>query len=59
VLVGQHFRFPEDQSFAATFGVDDTGATLVRPDGIVAWRSQALPDATADVAIRNIIVARF
>jgi hypothetical protein len=36
--VGQDLGDPERQ-FAAAFGVSEAGATLVRPDGFVAWRS--------------------
>ncbi|RZL28160.1 MAG: hypothetical protein EOP64_05375 [Sphingomonas sp.] len=45
VLIGRDFRFPEAQLFASTCGVLDTGATLVRPNGIVAWHLQVSPDA--------------
>jgi len=30
-------------AFAATFGLADGGAVLVRPDGVVAWRTDGLP----------------
>jgi 2-polyprenyl-6-methoxyphenol hydroxylase-like FAD-dependent oxidoreductase len=30
--------------FAAAYGLSDTGAALVRPDGFVAWRAKSLPD---------------
>lgn len=30
--------------WAKTYGVEDSGAVLVRPDGYVAWRMHALPD---------------
>jgi putative polyketide hydroxylase len=36
--------FPPDQSFGALFGVTPAGAAVVRPDGIIGWRSQAAPD---------------
>jgi 2-polyprenyl-6-methoxyphenol hydroxylase-like FAD-dependent oxidoreductase len=32
-----------DGRFAKTYGVTDTGAVLIRPDGIVAWRSRSAP----------------
>jgi len=32
----------EDDRFAAAYGVTETGATLVRPDGFVAWRSKSV-----------------
>jgi putative polyketide hydroxylase len=37
-----------DDAFTAAYGIDATGAVLVRPDGHVAWRSPAMlpnPDA--------------
>jgi 2-polyprenyl-6-methoxyphenol hydroxylase-like FAD-dependent oxidoreductase len=37
--------FPAAQPFGAVFGVPLAGATLVRPDGIIAWRSLAAPDS--------------
>jgi putative polyketide hydroxylase len=36
-----------DGRFAAAYGIGDTGASLVRPDGFVAWRNTTLP-ADAD-----------
>ena len=39
---GRDFADPECR-FCASFGLSDTGATLVRPDGFVAWRSEGLP----------------
>jgi putative polyketide hydroxylase len=37
--VGQDLGDP-DGSFSAAYGISSRGATLVRPDGFVAWRSQ-------------------
>jgi len=37
--VGDEIHFPTERSFEATFGVGRDGASLVRPDAIVAWRS--------------------
>ncbi len=48
LLVGRDVVFPSDYHFGRLFGVGGQGASLVRPDGIVAWRSDAGPDATAD-----------
>ncbi|MDH6129112.1 FAD-dependent monooxygenase [Kitasatospora sp. GP82] len=33
-------------TWAKTYGVTDAGAVLVRPDGVVAWRSAGAPDDT-------------
>jgi hypothetical protein len=32
-----------DGAFASAFGLEDGGAALVRPDGVVAWRSVGVP----------------
>jgi len=40
--VGQSMR-DADGTFAATYGLFDGGAVLVRPDGVVAWRSRSAP----------------
>jgi 2-polyprenyl-6-methoxyphenol hydroxylase-like FAD-dependent oxidoreductase len=58
VLVGRDFSFPETRSFGSVFGVGEMGATLVRPDGIIAWRSRLPPDAAAELAIGQLIAAR-
>ncbi len=39
VHIGQDVHFPESETFAVTFGVSRHGAVLVRPDGVIAWRS--------------------
>jgi aklavinone 12-hydroxylase len=37
-------------TFNDRFGIGDTGAVLVRPDGFIAWRMQQLgPNAAADL----------
>ena len=38
-----------DGQFNAAYGITDTGASLVRPDGFVAWRSPALASDPAAV----------
>lgn len=36
---------PEDKNaFLTAFGIEETGATLIRPDGFIAWRSANLPN---------------
>jgi len=46
--------------WADVFGVGDVGAVLVRPDGIVAWRSTADADSGAKDFLRamNRLLAR-
>ncbi|GGF36309.1 FAD-dependent oxidoreductase [Aliidongia dinghuensis] len=39
VLVGEDVLFPVSDAFGRHFGVAHDGASLVRPDGIIAWRS--------------------
>lgn len=39
LTVGQDLVFPADQPFERLFGVETGGASLVRPDAIVGWRS--------------------
>jgi putative polyketide hydroxylase len=34
---------PDQTAFGTAFGLGDTGASLIRPDGVIAWRSVALP----------------
>jgi hypothetical protein len=47
VAVGNGDLKPADEGWRETYGIDDSGAVLVRPDGYVAWRS---PGAAADPA---------
>lgn len=48
VLVGTDVVFPSDLPFAHCFGISDDGASLVRPDGIVAWRSTRMSSNPLD-----------
>ncbi|MFE0026730.1 FAD-dependent oxidoreductase [Amycolatopsis sp. NPDC059021] len=41
--IGAELRDPE-QRFLAAYGLTATGASLIRPDGFVAWREPARPD---------------
>ncbi|KZM72708.1 FAD-dependent monooxygenase [Nocardia terpenica] len=47
VLIGVDAKAVDPRPFGATYGVHDSGATLVRPDGYIAWRAV---DAPADPA---------
>jgi len=42
--------------FAAVYGLTDTGATLIRPDGFVGWRAQTLP-ANPESALREALAS--
>jgi putative polyketide hydroxylase len=52
--VGHDILFPEDTRFEATFGLQEGGACLVRPDAIVAWRSVGM-EADPESALRHVI----
>jgi hypothetical protein len=43
VHVGSDVRADDDANFRRAFGLGRTGASLVRPDGYIAWRSADLP----------------
>src|SRR6185295_8485427 len=48
-------------AFATAFGIGDSGATLIRPDGFVAWRSAnaALSDAAGVIgAVLKKVLSR-
>lgn len=45
-----------DQDFASAYGLDPSGAVLVRPDGHVGWRSRAISGDPAG-SLRNAISA--
>lgn len=49
VHVGADLVFEEEEAFRQRFGVAAGGAVLVRPDGIVAWRSGEMVDRPAAV----------
>lgn len=44
MLVGDDIHFPAAETFAKQFGLSADGASLIRPDGVVAWRSQAFDE---------------
>lgn len=44
-VVGTDIVVPEADAFATRFGAGATGATLVRPDGIVVWRTRERANA--------------
>lgn len=48
VHLGREATPVEPQAFPAAYGLGETGATLVRPDGYIAWRAV---DAAADPAL--------
>ncbi|WP_346839346.1 FAD-dependent monooxygenase [Microbulbifer sp. SAOS-129_SWC] len=44
LLVGEDIHVDGDLGFEAAFGVTSSGASLVRPDGVVGWRSVTMVD---------------
>ncbi|MDB5621064.1 FAD-dependent monooxygenase [Tardiphaga sp.] len=55
IRVGIDVHFPDDMRFQDAFGVGAAGASLVRPDGIVAWRSRSGADDTAIASMRRVL----
>ncbi|HWL00942.1 MAG TPA: FAD-dependent monooxygenase [Microbacteriaceae bacterium] len=48
----------DPDALAAAYGIDASGASLVRPDGFVAWRSRTIPDdptATLRDVLRQVL----
>jgi len=41
--------------FAAAYGIGEGGASLIRPDGFVAWRSMTPPGANAAEELRKVL----
>jgi hypothetical protein len=59
VVQGRDFSDP-NTSWAARTGLEETGALLVRPDGHIAWRCEALPknpSACTEERIDEILTA--
>ncbi|MFD9888283.1 FAD-dependent monooxygenase [Amycolatopsis sp. NPDC059027] len=55
--IGTDLQDPEDR-FTTAYGLTRTGATLIRPDGFVAWRSPTRPDTPQEAlhqALRRIL----
>ncbi|MGY1809622.1 FAD-dependent monooxygenase [Blastococcus sp. SYSU D00669] len=43
-----------DGRFAETFGIEDDGAVVVRPDGVVAWRARRCPE-DPDAVLADVV----
>jgi putative polyketide hydroxylase len=52
--VGQDTLSDHDGAWATTYGVDEDGAVLVRPDGHVAWRCPHAPAQPEDALITTL-----
>ncbi len=59
VQVGIDVRFPDDRAFAAALGVAESGASLVRPDAIVAWRCESIGTAADLTSTLSQILAQI
>jgi putative polyketide hydroxylase len=58
VGIGSDVRVADAQAFRDAFGIGASGASLVRPDGYVAWRSFAMPrdlTGTLESILRQIL----
>ena len=49
---GVEVREDEEGSFEKAYGVGPSGAVLVRPDGIIAWRAKEMPEKVNEVFVR-------
>ncbi|GAB1197688.1 hypothetical protein APSETT444_006990 [Aspergillus pseudonomiae] len=43
VCIGRDVQFTDEGSFQEALGVSATGASLLRPDGYIAWRTKGMP----------------
>jgi hypothetical protein len=53
-VIGDDVRDP-GEAFGDAFGIGDAGATLVRPDGYVAWRTRDAADVDAADVMRDVL----
>ncbi|EED24014.1 tetracenomycin polyketide synthesis hydroxylase tcmG, putative [Talaromyces stipitatus ATCC 10500] len=60
IQLGVDEKFSDLNGFKKIMGITSTGASLIRPDGIIAWRAMeipksTLPDMTLDVILRQVM----
>jgi putative polyketide hydroxylase len=55
IRVDADIVFPPETSFGDVFGVGSEGATLVRPDGVVAWRTKSVFNQDNFEEIRRLV----
>lgn len=55
VPIGTEVNAANDISFASAFGTGTDGATLVRPDGLVCWRTASAPDGDAGAYLADVL----
>lgn len=54
ILAGVDVAFPAEAPFEQRFGISPTGAVLIRPDGIIAWRSENFVTNAGEVLEESI-----
>jgi hypothetical protein len=54
VRIGSDVQPANAEAFRAAFGIQAGGASLIRPDGHVAWRSVELPNDPAGVLVQAL-----
>ncbi|OJJ50129.1 hypothetical protein ASPZODRAFT_1113825 [Penicilliopsis zonata CBS 506.65] len=59
VQMGIDVGLSESDTFTKAFGISSSGASLVRPDGYIAWRSVDLPSTPGDVLRDALAHAAF
>ncbi|MGY4385880.1 putative polyketide hydroxylase [Pedobacter sp. UYP24] len=47
--LGKDFTAENEQAFLAAFGITSLGASLIRPDGFIAWRSLDMPISSSEI----------
>ena len=55
IQVGKDVEFAAEKAFQVAFGVGVTGASLIRPDGYVAWRSLDMPGSSSQVLTEALV----
>ncbi|KAF5860708.1 hypothetical protein ETB97_001215 [Aspergillus alliaceus] len=54
VCIGQDVQYADEGSVQGMLGVSATGASLLRPDGYIAWRTEEIP-ANAAQCLDNVV----
>ncbi|KAF4965506.1 hypothetical protein FSARC_6686 [Fusarium sarcochroum] len=59
VQIGEEITERNKGDFGQLFGLDDGGASLVRPDGFIAWRSKGWPVDAKDDLVQALLQTSF
>jgi putative polyketide hydroxylase len=54
IRVGEDVKFSYPHAFESAFGVGSLGASLVRPDGYIAWRTREMPPNPSQTLIETL-----